>query len=252
MTAEPSLDISVVIPVKNEAGSVLALAAEVTAAFESTPHDWECLWVDDGSTDGTLDRLRTLHEERPRHEWISLDRNYGQSAALAAGFQHARGRIIGTLDGDGQNDPADLPRLMNDLSEGRADMVNGRRMNREDHLIRRISSRIANSYRTWLTGKTVTDVGCSTRVFSRQCVEKVPVFKGMHRFLPTLVRMQGFRIVECPVNHRPRIQGRTKYGIHNRLWVGIWDTFAVHWMRKRLVEARVARTSRERTEAPSA
>ena len=138
------------------------------------------------------------------------------------------GDILATLDGDGQNDPADIPHLIEKLQKHDGDMVNGVRQKRYGPFVRKISSRIANNFRDWVTGDRVTDVGCSVRVFKLECVKRIPVFKGMHRFLPTLVRMQGYtHIMESPVNHRPRVRGKTKYGIQNRLWVGLTDLAAV-------------------------
>jgi glycosyltransferase involved in cell wall biosynthesis len=233
----------VIVPVKDEEASVAELAAEVEAALASTPHLWECLWVNDGSTDSTLRVLQDLAARDPRQRWLDLDRNYGQSAAMAAGFAAARGDWFATLDGDGQNDPGDLPQLLARLEQGDVDMVNGVRQKRQDSLVRKFCSRLANRFRNWLTHEQVTDVGCSLRVFRRECVLDMPVFKGMHRFFPTLVRLRGFRITERPVNHRPRSKGKTKYGINNRLWVGIADTVAVCWMQRRFVQARVRKQS---------
>jgi len=197
---------------------------------------WECIWIDDGSTDTTVGELKKLSACDARHRLVILARNFGQSAALSVGFQNATGDILVTLDGDGQNDPADIPRLIEKLQKHGADMVNGVRQKRHDSFIRKISSRIANNFRDWVTGDSVTDVGCSVRVFKRECVKGIPVFKGMHRFLPTLVRMQGYtHIMESLVNHRPRVRGKTKYGIQNRLWVGLADLAAVKWMQSRLV-----------------
>ncbi len=233
--------VSVVVPVMNEEESAPDLAAEVTEALDGAGLSWECLWVNDGSTDRTLDVLVAKAVERwpGKHRVLDLDRNYGQSAALAAGFRHARGEILATLDGDGQNDPHDIPRLLEALDDEGVDMVNGVRARRQDSVVRRISSRIANGFRNWLTRESVYDVGCAIRVFRRECVRDVPVFKGMHRFLPTLARLQGARITEMPVNHRPRTRGRTKYGISNRLWVGLADVFAVRWMQWRMVRPQV-------------
>ena len=239
-----TLDLSILIPVKDEGQNIAPLAVEIDAAMASTPYTWDCLWVDDGSTDETLTEIRTLCRTDPRHQFISFDRNYGQSAAMYAGFRRARGRILVTLDGDGQNDPKDIPSMVRRLIDERADMVNGVRQRRQDSAIRKISSRIANGYRNWLTREQITDVGCSLRVFRHDCVADIPPFKGMHRFLPTLVRIRGFsKILEAPVNHRPRISGQTKYGIHNRLWVGLADTLAVRWMQHRMVFPQIATSS---------
>lgn len=239
-----SVSISVIVPVYNEADNVLELADELDAALAELGRAWECVWVDDGSTDGTREKLCALAQSRPTcHRWISLETNSGQSAALAAGFREARGGTIVTLDGDGQNDPQDIPMLLRRLDAGDVDMVNGVRLSRQDSVSRKISSRIGNGARNWLTGDHVTDVGCSLRVFKRKFVEALPVFKGMHRFLPTLARMQGCRVTELPVNHRPRLRGQGKYGIGNRLWVGLGDLLAVCWMQRRFVRPRVTASS---------
>lgn len=242
-TIEPapeSLDVSLVVPVKDEAENVLLLAAEIRAAMEPSPWSWECIWVDDGSTDGTLEALGRAAAGDSRHRVLSLERNYGQSAALAAGLSAARGRLLVTLDGDGQSDPADVPGMVALLLERGADVVNGWRARREDGAVRRISSRVGNRVRNWITGEHVRDVGCSLRVMRRDAVRHLFVFRGMHRFLPTLMRLNGLgRALEVPVHHRPRLRGKTKYGINNRLWVGIADLFGVWWLQRRAVAARV-------------
>ncbi len=227
------VDVSIIIPIKDEAENIERLAEELTEIMDRQPWTWECLWIDDGSTDRSLWILEHLVETESRHRFLSFHENVGQSAALCAGFLEARGDIYATMDGDGQNDPADLPALVNVVRSGITDMANGYRQRREDSLIRRLSSKIANSFRNATTGKSVRDVGCSTRAFRRECVMALPQFKGMHRFLPTLIMMQGFRLQELPVNHRPRLRGNSKYNINNRLWVGLWDSFGVFWLRKR-------------------
>ncbi|MDR3555478.1 MAG: glycosyltransferase family 2 protein [Syntrophobacteraceae bacterium] len=226
-------DISIVIPVKDEEDNILSLAAEVGSVMDKEFGQWECIWVDDGSSDATLELLKKLGRENPRHRYISFDRNAGQSAALWAGFSEARAPIIATIDGDGQNDPADIPALFRTVRSGEADMANGYRANRQDNLKRKISSLLGNGFRTWLTGKTVRDAGCSTRVFRRECIESAPRFAGMHRFLPTLAAMQGYRLSETAVNHRPRVKGSSKYSISNRLWVSLLDIFGLFWLKKR-------------------
>jgi len=230
---QDGIDLSIVIPLKDESENIGPLADELTGIMELHPWSWECVWVDDGSKDGSLLNLERLVQEDPRHRYISFEKNAGQSAAFWAGFRAARGATLATIDGDGQNDPAGIPSLMEMVESGECDMANGYRARREDTLVRKLSSRIANSFRNWVTGKTVRDVGCSTRVFRRECVESLPQFKGMHRFLPTIVAIKGFRLAEAPVNHRPRVYGKTKYSIKNRLWVGLADTFGVLWLRKR-------------------
>jgi dolichol-phosphate mannosyltransferase len=236
--------LSVVIPIKDEAENIEPLYRQLTEVLNENPWSWECIWVDDGSIDGSLAILERLARQDAHHRFLSFHRNAGQSAAFCAGFKEAAGAIIATMDGDGQNDPADIPRLVKEIQAGKADMVNGYRARRKDSLIRKISSRTANAFRNRMTGKTVSDVGCSTRVFKRQCVECLPNFKGMHRFLPTLVCMQGFKLSEVPVNHRPRLLGKTKYNISNRLWVGLLDTLGVLWLQKRGFSYRVAKRSK--------
>jgi glycosyltransferase involved in cell wall biosynthesis len=163
--------------------------------------------------------------------------NRGQSAALDAGFRAARGAVIAMIDADLQNDPADLPRLLAALD--RADVVNGIRVGRRDPWLRRISSRVANAFRNWATQDHVTDVGCSLRVMRAGFVRRVKLYRGMHRFLPTLLRMEGARVIEVPVNHRPRRRGRSKYGIANRLRVALGDLLAVRWMQRRRLDYRL-------------
>ena len=243
MTDGDTRDVSIIVPVLNETESIPQLAGEITAAFEKGPWEWECVWVDDGSVDGSLEQLRQLNVRDTRHRYAAHDRNYGQSAALVTGFRLSVGRILSTLDGDLQNDPSDLPRLVKTLEAGDAHMVNGVRANRRDSRLRRASSRVANGFRNRLSGATATDVGCSVRAFYRDCIEDVPHFHGMHRFLPTLVAMRGWRVTEVDVNHRPRSHGTTKYGVHNRLWVGIADTFGVRWLSSRCVNPQVGESS---------
>lgn len=249
MEERAALDVSIIVPVKDEADSVSQLAREIGEAFEGRQWSWECLWIDDGSTDGTLDHLKALHGSDPRHRFVAHDRNYGQAAALVTGFSMARGRVFATLDGDLQSDPGDLPRLIEMLDSGAADMVNGVRATRHDGVLRRVSSRIANAFRNAVSGRTATDVGCSVRAFRRECVRNVPLFRGTHRFLPTLVAMRGWRITEVPVSHRRRVHGETSYGVHNRLWVGIVDTFGVRWLASRSVNPRVGESSIRREPA---
>ncbi len=227
---------SLVIPAFNEEASIPQLALEIERALAG--RDWECLWVDDCSSDSTLAVIHELRSRETRHRAVSLAKNSGQSAALMAGFRHATGDVIGTMDSDGQNNPADLPKMLDLLAASGADLVNGRRARRRDTWVRRLSSRIANTYRNALTGESVSDVGCAIRVFRRECVRQLPPFKGMHRFLPTLIKLDGWSIVEIPVDHRSREQGRSKYGINNRLWVGILDTFGMIWIKSRYASSR--------------
>jgi dolichol-phosphate mannosyltransferase len=238
MDTVPAL--SIIIPVRDEKDAIPALAAELTAAMAATDLLWECIWVDDGSADATVEQVAALQREDARHRGLSMKRGGGKSVAVAAGFRQARGSILAMLDGDGQDDPADLPALVKMLVDENLDMVVGCRRKRQDNLVRRLSSRIANRFRNWLTNENISDAGCGVRVFRRECVLAMPLFEGMHRFLPTLARVQGFDcIAECPVNHRPRTTGKAKYGVRNRLWVGLADTFAICWMQRRLMQPTV-------------
>jgi len=225
--------LSVVVPFYNERENVAPLHEEVAGVLDAHPGGVEFVYVDDGSADGTALALGELADADPRVRVISLVENSGQSAALEAGFRAARGEIVATLDADLQNDPADLPRLLEGLDH--ADVVNGVRANRQDSWIRKLSSRIGNGFRNAVTGEDVTDVGCSLRVMRREYLDGIFMVRGMHRFLPTLLRMRGARVTERPVNHRPRKHGESKYGIGNRLWVGLADVFAVRWMQSRYV-----------------
>lgn len=229
-------DLSLVIPLFNEEESLDELAAEIRAALEPTGLAWETLFVDDGSTDGSLAVLRRLAAADPAIRILRHRRNAGQSAGLASGFRAARGRLVATLDADLQNDPADLPRLIAELERG-FDVVSGVRVERRDSWTRRVSSRIANAVRNWATDEAISDVGCSLKVYRREFLADLPMFTGMHRFLPTLVRWNGARVTELPVRHRPRLRGVAKYGIGNRLFRTLADLFAVRWMRRRWLPA---------------
>jgi glycosyltransferase involved in cell wall biosynthesis len=217
---------SIIVPIKDEEENIRQLYEEINFVMEKISYPWECIWIDDGSTDSSLNILKEINKKDGRHHFISFERNFGQSAALFAGFKLARGKILITIDGDGQNDPADFPLLLKTMKEKGVDMVNGYRVRRQDSVIRKISSKIGNFFRNLITGKTVRDVGCSIRAFKKECVQNLPPFKGMHRFLPTLIHYQGFSWTEVAVNHRPRKKGKSKYNISNRLWVGILDLFA--------------------------
>jgi glycosyltransferase involved in cell wall biosynthesis len=228
--------ISVVIPVFDEADNLEPLHAEVSAALAKLPPA-EIVLVDDGSRDASLTRMQALAARDPRVRVLALDRNHGQSAALDAGFRAARGEITVTLDADLQNDPADIPRLVALLES--ADCVNGVRADRRDGVVRRLSSRIGNGFRNWVTGEQVTDVGCSLRAMRSRYLRHVKLYRGMHRFLPTLLRIEGARVIEVPVSHRPRHAGRSKYGVGNRLFVGFFDVLAVRWMQSRALRYQV-------------
>ncbi len=231
-------EISIVIPVYNEEESLPLLAAEIHGAMSPLGLAYEVIYVDDGSTDGTPGVLAELARQDPATRVIRQRRNSGQTAALDAGFRFARGGIVVTLDADLQNDPADIPRLLAAM-DGH-DVVSGVRANRRDTWVRKASSRIANRVRNRLTHDDVTDVGCTLRACRAEFLRGVPLFTGMHRFLPTLLAMAGARKTEIPVNHRPRLHGQPKYNISNRLWRALADLFAVRWMQKRWIDRRLS------------
>lgn len=229
--------LSVVVPLRDEEESLEPLHRELDAALSGVAGGVELIFVDDGSRDGSRARLRELAAKDPRVRVLALDRNHGQSAAFDAGFRAARGEVVVTLDADGQNDPADIPRLLAAL-EG-ADVVNGVRVGRRDTWLRRASSRIANGFRNALTRESVTDVGCSLRAMRAEPLRRVKMWRGAHRFLPTLLRLEGARVVEIPVSHRPRRHGRSKYGVLDRLFAGLADVFAVRWLQSRALRYEV-------------
>ena len=231
-------ELSVVIPVYNEEENLSILAAEVQGALQAIGLPYEVIFVDDGSTDGGPAILRRLAREDPAVRIVRQRRNSGQSAALAAGFRFARGGIVVTLDADLQNDPADIPRLLERLDA--YDVVCGVRVNRQDTWVRQVSSRIANGVRNRVTRDAVTDVGCTLRACRAEYLRRLPMFTGMHRFLPTLLKMEGARVTEVPVHHRPRLHGQPKYTIRNRIWRALADLFAVRWMQKRWLDRRLS------------
>jgi len=226
-------DISLVIPVYNEEESLPVLFAEVMETLEKLPEAFEIIFVDDGSSDRSRSLLREFAEKEKRVRIVAFANNCGQSAAFAAGFGIARGEVVVTMDADLQNDPGDIPLLLDQIP--RFDLVCGWRANRRDPWIRKISSRIANWIRNRLSDEDINDVGCSLKAFRRECLQSFPYFNGMHRFFPTLVKMGGFSVTEVKVNHRPRRYGETKYGIRNRALRGLMDLLAVRWMKRRRI-----------------
>jgi glycosyltransferase involved in cell wall biosynthesis len=234
----PKPELSLIVPVYNEQDNLPVLAEEIRRAVEPLGIDYEVLLVDDGSTDAGPAVMRRLAEADRRLRLVRLSRNSGLSAALDAGFRHARGEVLVTLDSDLQNDPADIPRLLAELPGW--DVVCGVRARRRDTWLRRVSSRIANAVRNRLTHESIADVGCTLRVYRAEFVRRIPMFTGMHRFLPTLLRLEGARIKEVPVNHRPRLHGEPKYNIRNRIWRALADLMAVRWMQRRWLDRRLA------------
>jgi dolichol-phosphate mannosyltransferase len=242
LTARDLIDLSVVAPAHNEEANVEPLAKQVELALKPVGLSWELLVVDDGSTDSTRQRLQALMPTRPWLRVVAMQKTppgkgNGQSAAFHAGFRAARGRLIAVLDADLQNDPADLPKMLTLLSEQNADMVQGDRSHaRQDNAVRKIGSIVGRTFRRWLLADTIRDTGCSLRVMKREIALALPLqFRGIHRFIPVSARHLGFKVVEMPVNHRPRVAGETKYGlgITKRAIPGLIDLLAVRWMRSR-------------------
>lgn len=230
------MEFSVVVPVCNEAGNVRPLVAEISAALRVWSA-WEVIVVDDGSDDATAGELRHAKADCPQLRVLRHPRCFGQSSALLTGVQAARAPWIITLDGDGQNDPADIGGLLARLAPYRGDpdgvMLAGHRTRREDSLSRRLASRVANGVRARLLKDGTPDTGCGLKVFPRAAFLRLPAFDHMHRFLPALMQRDGVRVVSVPVSHRARRRGVSKYGIRNRLWVGLVDLAGVMWLQRR-------------------
>jgi dolichol-phosphate mannosyltransferase len=232
-------DLSVVFPVFNEEENVPILLEEIATALRGQPWSYEMIAVDDGSVDRSLEVLQQSKKKYPNLRVLTFEKNSGQTAALDAGWRAAKGTYVVSLDADLQNDPADIPRMMRLIEQSHSDMVIGVRVNRQDTFARKMQSRIGNGVRNWITGDQITDTGCSLKLVKRSAIERVALYTGMHRFLPTLVRMQGHKVIETPVNHRPRKFGVSKYGAMNRAMRGLVDCFAVRWMSKRALTYKV-------------
>ena len=224
VTSSPAL--SVVVPLYNEEANLPILQEELRVALSGL--DYEILFVDDGSIDRTAERI----EAAPNIRLIRFEKNCGQSAAIYAGLVAARGATVVIIDGDLQNDPADIPRLLAEITHG-ADLVCGYRLKRQDTVVKRLTSRIANTVRSRYTKDGVRDTGCTLKAMRRECVSALFPFKGMHRFIPALVKAAGYRLVEIPVNHRPRRFGQSKYGLRNRALRATIDMFGVRWLLSR-------------------
>ncbi|HEU4686308.1 MAG TPA: glycosyltransferase family 2 protein [Nitrospira sp.] len=232
--------ISIVIPIKDERDNLAPLTERLlkvlSARDESKMAPFEIIYVDDGSSDGSgeiMDRLAAEHREV---QVLHFDRNYGQSAGFDAGFKRSTGRLVATMDGDLQNDPADIATLLPYAKD--FDLVCGWRTDRHDSLVRKISSRIANAVRSAVTGDRVHDTGCSLKIFRHEIIDRLQLFNGMHRFFPALALMHGFTVTEVPVRHYPRTHGYSKYGVGNRLFKSLYDLIAVRWMQSRVLKYR--------------
>lgn len=227
-----SSEISVVVPLFNEEESIAILQTELSAALKG--FEYEIIFVDDGSVDRTADRIETA----PNIRLIRFEKNCGQSAAIYAGLTAARGGTVVIIDGDLQNDPADIPKLLAEIARG-ADLVCGYRVKRRDTLVKRATSQIANAVRSRYTKDGVRDTGCTLKAMRRECMSTLLPFKGMHRFIPALVKAAGYRLVEVPVNHRPRRFGQSKYGLGNRALRATVDMFGVRWLLSRQLNYKI-------------
>jgi glycosyltransferase involved in cell wall biosynthesis len=234
------VDLSVVIPVYNEEENLPHLWPELRAVLESLGLAFEVVFVDDGSRDRSAELIRELREADPRVRLVRLKANAGETAATDAGFKTARGRRVVTMDADLQNDPHDIPLLLSHLD--RWDAVTGWRVNRGDGdtVLRRVSSQAANRVRNWISDESIHDSGCTFRAFRRECLRGLVLYRGFHRFIPTLLRMRGYRVIEVPVRNRPRRYGESKYGVLNRVFVATTDLLVVRWMKSRLLRYEVA------------
>jgi dolichol-phosphate mannosyltransferase len=236
------MDFSVVVPVKNEAENIAALVGEIRAALDDLV-EYEIIYVDDGSSDATVATILRLTGETPQVRLLRHLKNYGQSAAIRTGVRAARAAWVATLDGDGQNDPADIPAmwgLARQASTSQPLLIAGHRERRQDSRSKRWASRIANTIRCRLLGDRTPDTGCGLKLFPRSLLLDLPYFDHMHRFLPALVLREGGRVLSVPVNHRPRRRGKSKYGILDRLGVGIIDLLGVMWLQRRAVRPLLA------------
>jgi len=234
-----AVELSVVAPVYDERDNLEPLVRELTAALAPLG-PFEILLVDDGSTDGSAELIADIARRSAGIvRGLHFRSNHGQTAAFDAGFKAARGRIVVTIDADLQNDPQDIPRLVAALAD--ADAAVGFRRERQDDWLRWVSSRVANSVRNRISADDILDTGCSLKAFRRECLVGLKLYTGLHRFLPTLLRIEGFRVVQLPVRHRPRTRGASKYGVWNRVFRSFIDLLAVRWMRKRHLDYEVVR-----------
>jgi dolichol-phosphate mannosyltransferase len=233
MKAPEKIEISVVVPVYNEEGNLPLLTSKLVEVLKNLGRSYEMIFVDDGSSDGSRMILKEMTPQYPFLRILRFKENRGLSTALVAGMREARGEKIVTLDSDLQNDPVDIPRLLGYLDQ--YDMATGWRQRREDSWLKKISSKIGNAVRNWVSGETIQDSACTLRAFKKECIKEIPVFNGMHRFLSTLVKMRGYRIIEVPVSHHPRRFGKSKYNIRNRMVRSFIDLLAVRWMKGRAI-----------------
>jgi len=231
MAEENRIDISIVAPVFNEEENLPLLISKLAEVLGPLGKTYEMIFVDDGSTDRSREVLKGMVPTYPQIRILGFKYNCGETAAGAAGLQEARGDIVFTIDADLQNDPQDIPAMLECLKE--YDMVTGWRQKREDTWVKRKTSTIANRIRNRLSGESIRDSGCTFRVYRRECLQNLKMYKGMHRFMPTLVKIEGFRVIEIPIAHRARQFGVSKYTTWNRMWSAFADLLAVRWMKSR-------------------
>jgi glycosyltransferase involved in cell wall biosynthesis len=230
------MEISVVAPIYNELENIRPLTNKIMEALDKKFTDYEIVYVNDGSKDGSKELLDQLALENPKVKVYHFTKNNGQTAAIAAGFEKCEGDIVLMMDADMQTDPEDVYELLKYMPE--YDMVNGMRATREDGLKRKVSSLVGNGVRNFITGDNIKDTGCPLKLFKKSVVKDYQLFEGMHRFLPTLAKYNGYKVIEVPVRHYDRIFGVSKYGVWNRLFKGLRDAFAVRWMKHRMIKYR--------------
>ncbi len=228
---ESTLDVSIVVPIYNESECIAISLNEIAGVMDKLDYSWELLAIDDGSSDGTPAILRELTKSIPQMRILTLVPNSGQSAAFGVGFRYARGKTIITIDADGQNDPADIPKLLEKIKDH--DCCFGYRATRKDTFAKRIGSKFGNGIRNWALKEDIKDTGCSLKAFPAELARDITMWRGMHRFLGSLLMMKGATIAQIPVNHRPRELGVSKYTNFGRLKKTIWDLQTVRWMKKR-------------------
>ena len=233
---------SLIVPLFNEQDNILPLVEEIEWVMHNFKDKWELILVNDGSNDRTQEVIQKLIPQKPYLRTIQFSKNYGQSSAFDAGFKKARGQFIITLDGDGQNDPRDIPLLIEtSMQDGGYDLIAGIRKRRQDSLYKRSISKMANAVRKTILGDNISDSGCSLKMYRQESLQQIPFFEGMHRFLPALFQINGFRTIEVPVHHRPRLRGKSKYTFFGRGISLFFDMLAVFWMRKRTLRYTIER-----------
>jgi glycosyltransferase involved in cell wall biosynthesis len=242
---DQDIELSLVVPAYNEQEVVAELLRRADAALQQTGKRFEMVVVDDGSTDQTPTLLIEAMKTRPWLRVLRMSRNGGQSAAFDAGFKAARGQIIATIDADLQNDPEEIPRLI-PMLDG-YDMITGWRAKRQDSKFRLIQTKLANRIRNWISQETIQDSASSLKLYKRHCLENIHLFTGAHRFMPTLIKMRGYTVLETPVKHSPRYAGTAKYGFKNRAWRAFVDLLGVRWMKNRYLRYHTSEVPRDRS-----